>query len=76
MTTKYYITKGHSGGLVVSNQPPTMDDYVEGPWIDHNDAFDRMQELERSHEHRRAAFEFFLIMGAMSVVVLAGNLLL
>lgn len=42
----WYICKGRNGRLVVVRGEPNIEDYVVGPFSDHEDAFLRLQELE------------------------------
>lgn len=63
---RYHIIRGLHGGLVVSNQePPSRDRWVEGPFFDHNEAFDRMEELSVQAGRRRALVEVALLLLAM-----------
>jgi len=75
----WYICKGR-GRLVVVRGEPNIEDYVLGPFATHDDAFERMQELELKRESRDGAMRTGLtlvaviLMGAFAGMAMAeGN---
>lgn len=67
---RYYIVKRAGDLLAVTNVEPDMAAYVEGPFLDREDAFERMQELDSRRRQRDAVWEVF------SGIALFGGLLL
>lgn len=65
---RYWIARGRHGGLVVTDR----ESWEFGGWFnDHEEAFERMVEIQNSHDTRRAVVQFLEIIAAVAVFALA-----
>jgi len=64
---KFYVCHGHYS-LVVTNLEPEANRYLAGPFPDHLDAFEYLQEAEKKQSIKRAAFQAIWPLVAIGII--------
>ena len=65
-TQRWYVRRGHSGRMVVTNKQYQM---IAGPFTSDADAFSWLTARERQQSIRRDVWSTFSLIGAMALVI-------